>query len=138
MSSAPPSPIALERRIARRMDARGDFGLGEALIDLRGVVCGNRYRLDSLYAVGGEGAVFLVNDLKDSTATPSVAKVALFDIHRPFSLEPEQIRKRRYALRVEAQYLQQNVSEFLPEARGIFEFRNPLLDAARGDAFAEP
>ena len=29
-------------------------------------------------------------------------------------------------------------SQFLPRYEGFFEFQNPLLDAARGGAFAEP
>jgi len=41
-------------------------------------------------------------------------------------------------LRVESQYLLGNVSPFMPRGVGIFETHNPALDAARGDAFAEP
>jgi len=129
--------MPLERRIARRLEARGDEGLCEALLGLKGVDFGGRYRCLSLYAVGGEGAVYLVRDLRDPSAPPRVAKVALLSYHRPFELTETDIRKRRYHMRVEAQYLANCGSRFLPRSFGCFEFRNPLLDPARGDAFAE-
>ncbi len=132
-----PAPTPLEQRIRRRLEARGELGLTEALLGLKGVVFGNRYRLISLYAVGGEGAVFLTKDVTDPSVPLLVAKLALLPVHKPFELNANDIRKRRYLLRVEAQYLGRNRSPFMPLAHGTFEFRNPLLDAERGDAFAE-
>lgn len=127
----------LERRIARRLEARGERGLAEALLGLKDVAFGGRYRFESLYAVGGEGAVYLVRDQQDRNTPLRVAKVALLPHHKPFELDAHGIRKRRYGLRVEAQYLAGSVSTFLPRHIGTFEFQNPLLDPARGDAFAE-
>ncbi len=126
-----------ERRVARRITARGDEGLTEALLQLNGVRAGGRYMLRQLYAVGADGAVYDVKDLKDPSAK-LVAKVALHPYHRPFDLLPDQVRKNRYSLRVESQYLLGDVSPFMPRGVGIFETHNPALDAARGDAFAEP
>ncbi len=127
-----------ERRVARRITARGDEGLTESLLQLNGVRAGGRYLLRQLYAVGAEGAVYDVKDMKDPNAKPLVAKVALHPYHRPFDLLPDEVRKSRYSLRVESQYLLGNVSPFMPRGVGIFETHNPALDAARGDAFAEP
>ena len=94
-------------------------------------------RFESLYAVGGEGAVYSCRDLQDDTAPLRVAKVAVLPHHRPFDLNENEIRKRRYNLRVEAQYLANCGSRFMPKNYGMFEFQNPLLDPERGDAFAE-
>ncbi len=131
-------PTCHERRVARRLAARGDDGLAEALLRLKGKHAGGRYRLEQLYAVGAEGAVFDVADELDPAGEPLVAKVALLPVHRPFELDPDDIRRRRYALRVESQYLLGNSSPFMPRGIGLFELANPLLDDARGDAFAEP
>ena len=54
VTALPVSPR--ERRVMRRLEARGASGLAKALLRLRGVVAGGRYRLAGLYAVGGEGA----------------------------------------------------------------------------------
>jgi len=129
---------AHECRVARRIAARGDDGLTEALLQLNGVRTGGRFMLKQLYAVGAEGAVYDVKDLRDPGGPPLVAKVALHPYHRPFDLLPDQVRKRRYSLRVESQYLLGDVSPFMPRGVGIFECHNPALDPARGDAFAEP
>jgi hypothetical protein len=137
MTTLTPSASPRERRIARRLEARGEGGLADALLGLRGVILGDQYRMESLYAVGGEGAVYTTRDLTDRNAEPSVAKVALHPMHRPFQLEANAIRAKRYSLRVEAHYLERNRSPFLPASLGTYEFRNPLLDAARGDAFGE-
>ena len=74
-----------ERRVARRLDARGEKGLAEALIRLRGVAFGGRYQLESLYAVGGEGAVYIVRDAHRPWR-PIVAKLPLLPVHQPFEL----------------------------------------------------
>ena len=137
MNQSLANPTPLERRIARRLEARGEDGLAESLLGLKSVEFGARYRFESLYAVGGEGAVYICRDLKDPAAPLRVAKVAVLPHHRPFDLNENEIRKRRYHLRVEAQYLANCGSRFMPKNYGMFEFQNPLLDPARGDAFAE-
>ena len=125
-----------ERRIARRMTARSRDGLVEAMTGYRGCLAGERFRIGPLYAVGGEGAVFEVTDEQDP-ARQLVAKIALHSVDRPFRLSSEELRRRRYGLRVEAQYLLANDSAFMPEGVALVEFDNPLMDHARGDAFAE-
>jgi hypothetical protein len=127
-----------ERHVARRLEARGEAGLVEALLGLKGVVVAARHRIESLYAVGGEGAVYLTRDLRDPGASPSVAKVALLPLHRPFQLDARAIRRQRDGIRVEARYLHGSGSRFLPNHYGLYEFANPLLDRARGGAFGEP
>jgi len=127
-----------ERHIARRMEARGEDGLVEALLGLKGVVVAGRHRIESLYAIGGEGAVYLTRDLADPDAGYSVAKVALLALHRPFTLEAESIRRQRNSIRIEARYLESSGSRFLPTHCALLEFENPLLDRARCGAFGEP
>jgi hypothetical protein len=126
-----------ERRLARRLEARGEAGHVEALLGLKGVIVGGRHRIESLYAVGGEGAVYLTRDLRDSDAPQNVAKVALLPVHRPFRLDARAIRKQRDGIRLEATYLKGSGSRFLPRYEGLHEFQNPLLDRARGGAFGE-
>ncbi len=138
MTALPVDATRHENLVARRLEARGDGGQAEALLALRGVVVGGRHRLDSLYAVGGEGAVFLTRDLRDPHGPQSVAKIPLLPLHRPFLLDTRTIRRQRDNLRVEARYLETSGALCLPRYRGTFEFQNPLLDHDRGDVFAEP
>jgi hypothetical protein len=131
-------PASHERRVQRRLEARGQHGLANALLHFKGGRAGGRFLIRRLYAVGAEGAVFDVRDTHTNDGPPLVAKLALHPLHRPFDLDPEEIRRRRYALRVEGQYLMGNSSPFMPQGLGVFEVENPVLDDARGDAFAEP
>ncbi len=127
-----------ERRLARRLEARGEAGHVEALLGVKGVIVGGRHRIESLYAVGGEGAVYLTRDLRVPEAPVRVAKIALLPVHRPFRLDARAIRSQRDGIRLEATYLKGSRSRFLPQHDGLFEFQNPLLDRARGGAFGEP
>ena len=61
---------AHERRIARRLEARGLAGLGDALARLDGTRFGGRFTLDQLFAAGAEGAVFLAHDDRDPSGAP--------------------------------------------------------------------
>jgi hypothetical protein len=138
MTALQAEPTLHERRISHRLDARGDAGLLEPLIALRGLVVGGRHRIESLYAVGGEGAVYLVRDLRDPLGTVNVGKVALLPYHRPSQLDGRLVRKQRGHLRTEAEYLSSSRSRFLPGYRCVLDFGNPLLDPARGGPFAQP
>lgn len=130
------SPGTHLRRVVRRLEARGEPGLGEILARLEGTLVGGRFRLDRLYAVGAEGAVYLATSMDD--AVPScVAKVPLVPHHRPAELSSSLLRRRRDALRTEAHNLDAASSVHMPAGRGLFEFVNPLLDRRRGGAFAE-
>ncbi len=131
------SATPLEQRINRRLTARGERGLAARLRMLDDIVVAGRYQLDSVYAVGGEGVVYDCTDLNAPDGPPLVAKLSLLPLHRPLQLESDEIRRRRYGLRVESQYLLANSSPFMPAGVGLFEFVNPLLDETRGDAFAE-
>jgi hypothetical protein len=134
------SPLATshERRVTRRLDARGQPGLGDILVRLQGLEFGARWRFDSLYAVGAEGAVYLVADLREPGAPRRVAKVPLVPHHRPAELASSLLRHRRDALREESDNLARSASPYMPTSFGLFEFANPLLDARRGGAFTEP
>lgn len=131
-------PTPRERRIARRLVARGQKGLAEKLFELRGTRFGFRYRFETLYAVGGEGAVYMARDLKDPTAPLHVAKIPLLPLHRPFQMSSDAMRRKRRALREEGRMLEDSGSVYMPESMGVYHFENPLLDPARGDAFEEP
>jgi len=134
-----PSLSAHERRVARRLEARGLAGLGEALSRLSGTRFGDRYRLEILFAAGAEGAVFLARDLSRPEGAPQlVAKIPLLLYHRPITLDSEGIRRRRAALREEARHLAESASPYMPRYLGLYDLPNLLLDPARGEAFGEP
>ncbi len=119
------------------MIGRGEAGLAESLCALKGVTFGRRFVFRSLYAIGGEGAVYDVEDLQDPGGAPLVGKVALHPVHRPFELTAESIRVRRIALRRESVMLATCGSVWMPEDVGHFQFENPALDPRRGGAYAE-
>jgi hypothetical protein len=130
---------AHERRISRRLEGRGLAGLGEALGRLHGTTAGGRFRLLSLFAVGAEGAVFLACDTSDASAAPRyVAKIPLMLYHKPITLDSESVRRRRAALREEGRHLTESASPYMPRSYGLHDMANPLMEAARGGAFAEP
>jgi hypothetical protein len=133
------TPNAHERRIVRRLVGRGLAGLGEALCRLVGTEFGGRYRIEMLFAAGAEGAVFLARDLtQPGGPAPYVAKIPLLLYHKPISLDSEGIRRRRAALREEGRHLTESASPYMPKSHGVHDMTNPLLDPARGGAFAEP
>jgi serine/threonine protein kinase len=130
-----PTARARERRVARRLEARGLRGLGEALVRLGGTRVGERWVIDCLYAVGAEGAVFLCRDLGGGDRAMHVAKVALHPYHKPFELSFQDVRARRERLRAEARHLEKSASAYMPRFLGLHEVMNPLLDARRGGEF---
>jgi len=137
--SASSLPMTLrERRIGRRIEARGERPLFDALLRLRGLDLDGGYRLGSLYAVGGEGAIYEVDGRGDGARL--VGKVPLAPWHKPIHLTSRLLRKQRGIIRDEADLLTTAGSPFLPECRGIHTFLNPLLESARGGEFckAEP
>jgi hypothetical protein len=136
--SPPLRAAAHERRVARRLEARGLPGLGEALVGLAGTEIAGRWRVDSLYAVGAEGAVYLATDMTDAAAAPCVVKIPVLPLHRPVELSSSLLRHRRESLRTEAANLEASRSPYMPASLGLHEFASPLLDARRGGAFAEP
>ena len=130
---------AHERRIARRLEARGLAGLGDALCRLVGTEFGPGYRIESLFAAGAEGAVFLCRDPEHAEGEPTlVAKIPLMLYHRPVTLDTEGIRRRRQALREEGRHLTESASPYMPKSFGVHDLINTLLDPARGGAFCEP
>src|SRR5262245_1457517 len=105
---------------------------------MRGCVVSGRWRLGALYAVGAEGAVFVVTDIRDPAASPKVGKIALLPYHRPAELSSADLRRHREALRTEARDLTRSASPYMPQSHGLHEMINPLLDPKRGGPFAEP
>ena len=138
MTAAREDATRHEQRLSRRLEARGEPGLGEALIGLKGTIVGGRHRIEYLYAVGGESAVYVTRDLKAPNEPLKIAKVALLPLHRPIDLRSGKVRRQRNDLRIEGLYLSGSGSRFLPKFEGLIDFENPLLDPERGGAFKEP
>jgi hypothetical protein len=125
-----------ERRIGRRLAARGEQDLFTTLAELRGVVASDRWRLESLLAVGGEGAIYVARDLSDRAAPVRVAKVALAPWHAPHEITSALVAEGRRRLAEEERILRGCGSPFLPQSFGLASFANPHLEAARGGALA--
>jgi len=131
------APTQRERRIGQRLKARGEAGLFDALLSLRGVGMSKRFRLLRLLAVGGEGAIFTVSDDRDPEAR-LVGKVAMQPWQKPIRISAKMLKERRANLAGEASLIRDAGCPFLPEFKELALFKNPLLVAARGGAFAEP
>jgi len=126
-----------ERKIARRLEARGDHRLFERLHRLSGVHMRERFELRELLAVGGEGAIFRVHDRGDPTSR-LLGKVPLVTWHRPIKITSKVLRAARAVIEHEARVLTVVGCPYLPDCEGLQQFDNPLLDAARGGEFARP
>jgi hypothetical protein len=134
-----PVPTSLsrrERRLGRRLGARDEQPLFEALLAFRGRPLSERFALSPLFAVGGEGAIFEVRDNTDANAR-LVAKLGRAPWHRPIELTSKRIRQNRAIIVDEEALLRTAGSPFLPRSEGLFHMQNPHLEAARGGAFAE-
>ena len=92
-----------ETRIGQRLKARREEGLFDALLSLRGVEMGERFRLVNLLAVGGEGAIFTVQDQRDPAAR-LVGKIALQPWHRPIRMTSKRLKVGRGIIAAEAAY----------------------------------
>lgn len=132
MTAAAP---ARERRVARRLEARGMAALGEHLARLRGTQLDARWELGSLFAVGSDGALFLCRDVWDASQPVRLAKIPLHRYDEP-DLGSDAIRVRRDRLRTEAMRLKACASQYMPGYVGLLQFANPLLEALRGGEFA--
>jgi len=64
---------ARERRVIRRLEARGMRGLGQALVQLRGTQIDGRWELGCLYAVGAEGSLADWSDRQSATTSGASA-----------------------------------------------------------------
>jgi hypothetical protein len=137
MNSGVARPTEREIRIGQRLKARREERLFDALLSLRGVEMGKRFRFVNLLAVGGEGAIYTVIDGKDPEAR-LVGKVALQPWHMPIRITAKMLKERRGILAREAALIRDAGCPFLPEFRELALFQNPLLVSARGGAFAEP
>jgi len=126
-----------ERRIGRRLEARGETPLFEALLGLRGTDLGEGLELGAVLAVGGEGGIFTVRDARGRDL-PLVAKLATAPWHAPIRLTSKLVRRRRQVIEREAEVLAKAGCPFLPEFRRLARFPNPYLEAARGGEFARP
>ncbi len=135
MTSTPLTPR--ERKIARRLAARGRGALFECLRRLRGVRMRERFELGELRAVGGEGAIFTVRDRGDGTSR-LLGKLPIVPWDRPIRLTSKILRAARAVVEGEARILTVAGCPYLPHCEGLQQFDNPLLESARGGEFARP
>ena len=135
MSDAPLTPREL--KIARRLAARGQRGLFDCLVRLRGARMRERFELHELRAVGGEGAIFTVVDRADPESR-LLGKLPVVPWHRPIDLTSKVLRAARHVVEQEARILTVVGCPYLPHCEGLQQLDNPLLETARGGEFARP
>lgn len=126
-----------ERKIARRLDARGEAGLFACLVRLRGVRMRERFELSELRAVGGEGAIFTVRD-RGNPGSRLLGKLPIVPWHRPVRLTSRVLRDARRVVEEEARILTVVGCPYLPHCEGLQQLDNPLVEVARGGEFARP
>jgi len=126
-----------ERRIARRLDARGDGPLFRRLHQLCGVRMRERFELGELLAVGGEGAIYRVRD-RGNPESRLLGKVPLVKWHRPIKITSRVLRAARAVIEHEARVLTVVGCPYLPQCEGLQQFDNPLLESERGGEFGKP
>ena len=107
-----------ELSIATRLEARGERGLFDSLVKLRGITLSDSLRIGRIHAVGGEGAIFEVE--QDSVdATRLVAKVPLVPWHKPIKLTSKLVRRMRDVVLDEAELLERAGCPFFPRFGGL-------------------
>jgi serine/threonine protein kinase len=126
-----------ELKIARRLDARGQRGLFECLVRLRGARMRERFELHELRAVGGEGAIFTVVD-RANPSSRLLGKLPIVPWHRPIELTSKVLRTAREIVEQEARILTVVGCPYLPHCEGLQQLDNPLVETERGGEFARP
>ena len=93
-----------------------------------------RFELQELRAVGGEGAIFTVRDRGDP-ASRLLGKLPIVPWDRPIKLTSSTLRDAREIVEQEARILTVVGCPYLPHCEGLQQFDNPLLESERGGVF---
>jgi len=101
--------------------------LYEQLVSLIGKVVGDRYRLVELLDVGGQGILYLAEDITH-LQMPLLVKIPLREYHRPAYLTAQKIENSRRSILWEAAILDQFAGTILPEFYDCFDQVLPLHD----------
>lgn len=112
-----------------KLQAQGLLDLFDQLLGLQGFRLLNTYAIRTLLDVGGQGVLFVADDLRHQ-GTQVVVKMPLIAYHRQAYVDRAAIREARSDLLWEAYCLSAFPGTVLPEIYDYLEVVNPLLDPA--------
>ncbi len=120
-----------ELMVRVKLEARGQFGLYERLLSMKGVCLVGTYVIRHLVDVGGQGILYLAED-RYHPGTEVLIKMPFLPHHRPAYLDPSQIELARIGVLWEAYVLVRFRGTILPELYDFWYGMNPLYDPAWG------
>lgn len=118
-----------EELLKLKLQAQGLLDLFDQFLGLQGFCLLNTYALRTLLDVGGQGVLFVADDLHHQ-GTQVVVKMPLIAYHRQAYVDRAAIREARSDLLWEAYCLAAFPGTVLPEIYDYLEDVNPLLDPA--------
>lgn len=118
-----------EELLKLKLQAQGLLDLFEPLLGLQGFHLRDVYALRTLLDVGGQGVLFVADDLRHP-GTQVVVKMPFVAYHRQAYVDQAAIREARSDLLWEAYCLAAFPGTVLPEIYDYLEDVNPLLDPA--------
>lgn len=118
-----------EELLKLKLQAQGLQDLFEPLLELQGLRLLDVYALRTLLDVGGQGVLFVADDLRHP-GMQVVVKMPLVAYHRQAYVDRTAIREARSDLLWEAYCLTAFPGTVLPEVYDYLEDVNPLLDPA--------
>lgn len=126
------APQQRELMIKLKLEARGQFGLYERLIRMRGICLSGAYTIRYLMDVGGQGILFVAED-NAHPGTDVVIKMPYLPYHRQAYFDLAMIEQARCSIRWEAYILSRFAGTILPELYDFWDGENPLYDPAWSD-----
>jgi len=121
--------LKFDELLKLKLQAQGLLDLFEQLLRLQGCRLLDVYALRTLLDVGGQGVLFVADDLHHQ-GTQVVVKMPLVPYHRQAYIDRTSIREARSDLLWEAYCLAAFPGTVLPEIYDYLEDVNPLLDSA--------
>lgn len=124
-------PARREELVKLKLEAQMLPGLYERLLSMKGFCLKQTYALRWLFDVGGQGILYLAEDLRHD-GTQVLIKMPFLHYHRQAYLNLEMIEQARNSILWEAYMLLLFPGTILPEFYDFFENVNPLYDPAWG------
>ena len=98
-----------ERLLSLKLLARNLPGLFEKLSEMRGLIFNKKYRVHSLYAVGGQGILYLCEYLQEPDKT-CLLKLVFLEYHTPAKFSIKTIETQRNYIERESELLRLKIA----------------------------
>ena len=125
------NPARREELVKLKLEAQILSGLYERLLSMKGFCLKQTYVLRWLFDVGGQGILYLAEDLRHDRIQ-ALIKMPFLHYHRQAYLNLDMIEQARSSIPLEAYILSRFPGTILPEFYDFFEDVNPLYDPAWG------